>query len=317
MGYRSASVPLALSWLIQFPFIAQAILDSLTLLASLRPRTADDSIPPLVPPTSVLRKLHRTLALEPSPGWYGTLPTTRATALRDDSTLKVRSSAVAAVAAAAAAPTPAAPAVSTPIQPTTYPNYAFAYSNAQQAQPYRPQSAAAAATTTYGQYKPGQPSYYTSYVGAQQQAGYYGQQPYSIGQQPYGAPSTVQQQPYAAYTNWYGQYTAPSVAAQNSTGSGRGTPQPGVVAPVAVAGSYGFFNAAAAVAGTATPPPVTAAVAGAAATAVRTPAVANTVGVKPGVAATAAAGWGTPALPMHLRYYGQYANQQPAAPVTR
>lgn len=266
-----------------------------------------------MPPTSVLRKLHRTLALEPSPGWNGTLPVTRTTALRDDSTLKVRSSAAAAVAAAAAAPAPVAPAVATPNQPTTYP-YAYAYNPQQAQQPYRPQSAAAAAI-----YKPGQAAYYPGYVPATQvQPGYYGQQPYSAGQQPYGA-SSAQQQPYAAYSNWYSQY-ATQVA--QGTASGRGTPQPVAVTPATVPSSYGgFFNpAGTTVAGTATPPPA------AAAAAARTPAVANTVGAKPGgQAVPTAAGWATyggqaPTLPLHLRgagYYGQYANQQPATPVTR
>ncbi|TEB39105.1 hypothetical protein FA13DRAFT_443172 [Coprinellus micaceus] len=67
---------------------AQTIMDSIATLASLRPRSSAEDGAPLVPSPAVLRKLHRSLALEPSPGWYGNLPASRATALHDDSTIK-------------------------------------------------------------------------------------------------------------------------------------------------------------------------------------------------------------------------------------
>ncbi|KAI6136956.1 hypothetical protein F5141DRAFT_1230360 [Pisolithus sp. B1] len=53
---------------------AQGILDSLTVLTSLRPRSSGDDTPPLVPSASALRKLHRTLPTAPTSGWNGTLP---------------------------------------------------------------------------------------------------------------------------------------------------------------------------------------------------------------------------------------------------
>ncbi|KIM47948.1 hypothetical protein M413DRAFT_61963, partial [Hebeloma cylindrosporum] len=254
---------------------AQAILDSLSLLASLRPRSSLEDHPAIIPPPSVLHKLHRTLALEPSPGWHGTLPPGRTTALRDDSTLKVRPGAAtpAPVPAAAVAPAPAAVSAT-----NTFGAYGYPYT---QQQNYRPQQAAA-----YTPYKPGQaPSYYQGYVpaGSHQQQAYYNQQSYGTGataQQPYGA--ATGQQPYSAYSTWYGQYNA---TAQGGTNSGRGTPQPVVTTPAAVPNTYGtFFNAATSAGTPATPTGVAA----------RTPAVANTV------VGTPYAGT-TPTLPVHLR----------------
>ena len=252
---------------------AQAILDSLSLLASLRPRSSSEDHPAIIPPPSVLHKLHRTLALEPSPGWHGTLPAGRTTALRDDSTLKIRPGVV------APAPVPATPAAAaaapTAVSATnTFGAYGYPYA---QQQNYRPQQAAA-----YTPYKPGQaPSYYQGYLPAGQQA-YYNQQSYGTGataQQPYGA--ATGQQPYSAYSTWYGQYNA-----QGGTNSGRGTPQPVVATPAAVPTTYGtFFNTATS---TVTPPtPST-----------RTPAVANTV---VGNSAVPSYPGTTPTLPVHLR----------------
>ncbi|KAF8807659.1 hypothetical protein BYT27DRAFT_7097853 [Phlegmacium glaucopus] len=263
---------------------AQAVLDSLTILASLRPRSSQDTHT-LVPPPSVLYKLHRTLAVGSSPGWYGILPPGNITALRDDSTVKVRPGVV--------APTPvpaAAAATATPV-PNTFGSYPYAYT--QQQQTYRPQPA------SYTPYKPGQtPSFYQGYV-AQQQQTYYSPQTYATGtanQQPYGA--TTAQQPYAGYSSWY------SYPAQGGAGSGRGTPQPVVAAPTTVPSTYGgFFNTSGAV-GT------------------RPPAVANTVvGNTPAATSYSQPTNPVPTLPTHLRpvngsstsypqphqnYYGSY-----------
>ncbi|KAI6032069.1 hypothetical protein BKA83DRAFT_4209559 [Pisolithus microcarpus] len=89
---------------------AQGILDSLTVLTSLRPRSSGDDTPPLVPSASALRKLHRTLPTAPTSGWNGTLPSTRSTALRDDSTLYIKSTATSVPSnpPATATPTPTA-----------------------------------------------------------------------------------------------------------------------------------------------------------------------------------------------------------------
>ncbi|KAI0640823.1 hypothetical protein C8Q79DRAFT_920904 [Trametes meyenii] len=75
--------------------VAQGIIDSLTLLASLRPRqsNSDSDESPLIPPPSVLHKLQRTLPIDPMVGWYGTLPEGHTAAFRDDTTIHVHASA--------------------------------------------------------------------------------------------------------------------------------------------------------------------------------------------------------------------------------
>jgi hypothetical protein len=88
---------------------AQSIEESLLLLASLRPQTADTQT--LAPPAHALRQLHRTLPVGPTPGWHGTLPDARARALVDDTTVHVKSD--------AALPAPTAPATPVPPPPST------------------------------------------------------------------------------------------------------------------------------------------------------------------------------------------------------
>ncbi|KAF8203172.1 hypothetical protein BJ912DRAFT_943093 [Pholiota molesta] len=264
---------------------AQAISDSLTLLASLRPRSSSVEGPAIIPPPSVLHKLHLTLATQASPGWYGTLPPARSTALRDDATIKVKPGAAAVPPApAAAAPSTAAPAAIS--ASNTFGAYGYAYG---QPQNYRPQQAAA-----YTPYKPGQaPVYYQNYM-QPGQAQFYGQQSYgaaTTNQQPYG---TTVQQPYAAYWSGYGQYAAP--ATQTGTGSGRGTPQPAAATPIAP--SYTSFFSQPPASGSATP------------SGTRTPAVANTVvGNAGGVGGTYSPTIGAiPTLPAHLRTQGATLN---------
>ncbi|TFY70074.1 hypothetical protein EVJ58_g50 [Rhodofomes roseus] len=123
---------------------AQAILDSLSLLASLRPRSSSDpdSNPPLVPPASVLRTLQRSLPLEGTEGWYGTLPATRATALRDDTTVHIKPGAEATAApttttTVAVPVTPAKPAA-TPTTPYTPYSYNYQTSQYRGAYQYTP-----------------------------------------------------------------------------------------------------------------------------------------------------------------------------------
>lgn len=206
---------------------AHAILDSLALLASLRPRSSAEDAPLLVPPPAVLHKLHRSLATGATPGWHGTLPATRSTALRDDATVKVRPGAVAAAtpAAAGAAPTPSAA--------NTFGAYGYSYGQAG----LRGQGAAA-----YTPYKPGQaPAYYQSY-------GFYGQQAYgsaaavaaaagaATGQTPYGGVGGGGQQGYTPYGGYYGQYQPAGSYSSffSQTGSGSGTPVGPAVANTAV-----------------------------------------------------------------------------------
>ena len=112
------------------PPIAQAILESLTVLASLRPRSAEQATaPPWVPPASVLRTLQRSLPLEGTEGWYGTLPPDRLTALRDDMTVHVKPGAEPAATPATTTTTavPATPAKPAATPSTPYTPYSYNY----------------------------------------------------------------------------------------------------------------------------------------------------------------------------------------------
>ena len=182
---------------------AHAILDSLTLLMSLRPKSAASES--LIPPLSVVRKVYRSLPLDPSPGYHGTLPpipASRTTALRDDNTIHLKSGALAAIDPAltstpsrpvvpakvqptniTAAPTPTHAHLHTPTvtMPTTLP-YTYPAASYQNTVPY---------ASTYGTYTPTQGSYYQSY----------------------GSTTT-------GYSSWYG-------GAYGQVGTpGRGTPTP-------------------------------------------------------------------------------------------
>lgn len=134
------------------PFVAQGILESLTMLASLRPRSPSDAEHAALTPTaSALRKLHRTLPVGATRGWFGTLPEGRTSALRDDTTLHVRSGAT----APAPAPAPPTPAPSTPAtQKAPVPPYNYAYPAYATGSQYR---------GGYGTYAPSQSSYYPNY----------------------------------------------------------------------------------------------------------------------------------------------------------
>ncbi|KAM6498347.1 hypothetical protein JOM56_006295 [Amanita muscaria] len=256
--------------------IAHAILDSLTVLISLRPKSTETKLESIVPPASVLQRLQRTLIRQPIEGWYGTLPPTRATALRDDATVKVRAGSV------ASTTTPATVTATNPVPTTPYAGYAYTYGQ----QAYRPPAAAASYAYKQGQYYP------TPYLatGGQQLGtqNYYGQQAYAGG--------TTGQQPYAAYSAWYSQYSAPGTsapapaAASSNTGSGRGTPQPAASTTGTAPSTYGNFFPA-----SGTPPPGVA----------RSPAVANTVVGSKGV--TAGTTWTSYSTgQQQAGYYGAY-----------
>ena len=199
--------------------IAQGIADSLILLASLRPRSTKDSSP-LVPAPDILRKLHRTLPSEPSVGWFGTLPPTNPTALRDDTTLQGKAGASLLVGGAGAN---TVPSVATPSSATTnankpaaqpnYSNYAYpnfpgnqyrgTYAYTPSSNPYYPN--AFAQPPGQPAQTPVQPSQATqAYVGQQQQYNSYGswynyQQHQTPGQQP--ATPTSLAASYASFFN--------------------------------------------------------------------------------------------------------------------
>ncbi|PPQ98915.1 hypothetical protein CVT24_003546 [Panaeolus cyanescens] len=267
---------------------AHAILDSLTILAAFRPRTANDKTPSLIPSPAVMHKLHKTLALEPSQGWYGTLPPNRTNVLRDDSTVKIKPGGTTAVA-------PAVTTVSTPTTTAT-PTAANSFSN----YPYTtPQQGAYRQTQTQYAFKTTQPAAYYNYIPTSMptQQAYYGQQSYATGttnQQPYG--SGALQQSFSGYSWYNGQYGN----VQSNAGSGRGTPQPatgGSVASPVPTNYTNFFNNPAGVA-VQTP---------------RTPAVANTV-VGNAVNGTTIPQQTVPTLPVHLRATnsGTYNYQTPS-----
>ncbi|KAI9572632.1 hypothetical protein HD554DRAFT_1330294 [Boletus coccyginus] len=265
--------------------IAQGIFDSLCLLTSLRPRLSTSDNAPLTPSPSALHKLQRTLPIAPTQGWHGTLPPEHPTALRDDSTLYIKSTATAIPAAPSAAPAqtptpqpvPAQPAVvTTAATAQAYASYPYNY-----ASPYRPGY----------QYKPGQPTPYYPNAYAQTTAQaqatpqYYQAQPYSAtGQQQY------------TYSSWY-QYNPQAQSSTPTGGSRKGTPQPSsaaaatpaVTTPTIPTSYAGFFNAT-----------------------MQTPnqrAVANTVAAAtPGAkgtwtapVGTGAVGYVAPTLPPHMR----------------
>ncbi|KAH9846632.1 hypothetical protein C2E23DRAFT_766738 [Lenzites betulinus] len=227
--------------------VAQGIIDSLTVLASLRPRPSNGGSDqsPLVPPPSVLHKLRRTLPVDATEGWYGTLPEGRTTAFRDDTTVHLRAAAVAAASSVKAPTTtpivpttPAAKSSATAATPTpTTPYTPYAYPSNYQSGQYR---------GGYGTYTPTAQStgtYYPNY--AAQSAAAAGAQGTASSHYP-NAQYAGAQGAYAAYSPWYYQNQAAG------TPSGRATPQPaaGTAAGGAYYGQQAGANAQRAVANT-------------------------------------------------------------------
>lgn len=152
-------------------------METLAALSELRPKTSHDAgAQSLIPSPAALRRLHRTIPTEPTPGWYGTLPESQPTAVHDDSTLKIKPRPVAT--RATHTPPVATPVAATP--PAYYTNYPQ--------QPFRPGGYAPYGTA---------PPYYNPYAGQAGQQYYSGQ---AYAQQP-------QQQQQVA--GWYG-YSNPS-----------------------------------------------------------------------------------------------------------
>jgi hypothetical protein len=199
--------------------IAQGIADSLVLLASLRPRSTKDTSS-LVPPLELLRKLHRSLPTEPSEGWFGTLPPSNLTALRDDTTLQIKAGVTIPIGtlSGAGSSTLPSPAMSTGTTPTAaikstaqtnyanfpYPNYGGnqyrgAYAYTPSANPYYPNAYAQSGQPAQAQAQSAQ-----TYIGQQQQYNSYGswynyQQHQAQGQQP-TTPSSLAAS-YASFFN--------------------------------------------------------------------------------------------------------------------
>ncbi|KAI0063213.1 hypothetical protein BV25DRAFT_1907287 [Artomyces pyxidatus] len=195
--------------------LAQGIAESLTLLASLRPRSSTGESP-LIPSPAVLRKLQRTIPVGPSEGWYGSLPADHPTALRDDTTLHIKSGAkiiaplpaptpvVAPAPAVAAVPATPYPAAKTTAPATGYTGYGYPNYNTQyrgtypytpSTNPYYPNAYAQAPTP--GQTTPASTHYPSQqYTAGAAQQQYYGswynyQQPPAPGVTPPAAASST------------------------------------------------------------------------------------------------------------------------------
>lgn len=261
--------------------LAQKITESLTLLASLRPRQSLAASSAIIPPASTLRALQSTLPTESSPGWYGTLAESRGAALHDDSTIHLKATIPAQTLAAAPKPAvvaaPAAQASTPAYSPA--PNYSqqgYAYQN--YPQQYR---------TTYAQYgTSGQPTngYYTStYMQGAGTGVTTSTQPSTT--QSYSTYGNSSQYPYST---WYSNYQ-PQAAATPGSASRRGTPQPATATTASgLAATYAPYG----IGGTSATP---------------TRAVANTIVAKPqinGWATPNATAYAAPTLPAHLRPAG-------------
>ena len=135
--------------------VAESIHKSLALITSLRPRSPTSSSS-LIPPSPVLRQLHRTLPVSPAPGWRGTLPTAKSTALHDDATIYVRPGSIV-VAPARNSTTPGTPAPATPTTAYKAPaGYNYQYPGYTPTAQYRP--------GTTGQYNNAQVGSYLNYA---------------------------------------------------------------------------------------------------------------------------------------------------------
>ncbi|TCD68809.1 hypothetical protein EIP91_009676 [Steccherinum ochraceum] len=212
---------------------AQNILNSLAVLASLRPRTSGDESghPPLIPTATALQKLHRTLPVGDTGGWTGTLPPARANALRDDTTVRMKagtSPTLTASVAAAPPVTPAPPKLSTP-STSQQSSYYQSYAQTQTPQ-YR---------GNYGTYATTQPpsTQYYQYPSTTQQpitpAAHYPNSQYQ---------ATGHQQYYQG--GWYNYQGPPAQGSTGGTSSGRATPQPAVATATSTAAqsAYTFYN---------------------------------------------------------------------------
>ena len=173
-------------------------MDSLAIIASLRPRLPSASKSAILPSATVLRTVSQSLPIESSHGWYGTLSESQGTALRDDSTIQVKAGAVAPVAAPVPTSSPSTPFSAVPTPPS-FPQPGYTYSN--YAQQYR--SAYPYGAQQIPNASQGQPAVQSAY--------------------PPSFPTTSQSY---AYNNWYQTYQPVAAGTASGTTSGRGTPQP-------------------------------------------------------------------------------------------
>ena len=176
-------------------------MDSLVMIASLRPRKPDGSTSALIPSSSTLHALHGILPSQPSQGWYGTLSENRGLAVRDDTTILVKPTNQTSTTTSAPVP---APVPQTPA--STYSPY-----------------------TNYSQYRPGASLYATP----GQTSNYYPNTYYSNTPQAQKGTSVLSQYPFTWFMN---HATGVANPATPVAGSRLGTPTPNTV-PTSITGS--------------------------------------------------------------------------------
>ena len=151
---------------------AQEATKSLALLLSMRPRTYEQPNKSLVPPPAILRTLHRSIPALPITSWRGILAGNRPTALRDDTTVTIKTTARAQAAAQAASqlysPSTASQPVSTP---PSYPNGTPAVPNFGRGGPMPSPMTPGPFVGPYGNYYP---NYYSGYPSPGPTPGPYG-----------------------------------------------------------------------------------------------------------------------------------------------
>ena len=165
-------------------------MESLTLLASLRPRTSSNpERAVLIPPSPVLRSLHEVVYTQPSQGWHGTLAATRGTALRDDTTVHVQT------------PSSVQQPPATPVKPAAVASYTTPATNhAQQTYSYSGFSQQFRSAYPYTQAQA------TTYYNASYSQGVAA--PTATPSTPYSSSTAQTQYPY----NWYSNLPVTSVA---------------------------------------------------------------------------------------------------------
>ncbi|VDB95432.1 unnamed protein product [Peniophora sp. CBMAI 1063] len=219
--------------------VAESIHKSLALITSLRPRSQTTSSS-LIPSPSLLHQLHRTLPVSPVPGWSGTLPSTKKTALHDDATIYVKPGTVLNASSRSSA-TPATPVPTTPS--TTYkgtPNFSYQYPGYTPNAQYRPAQTGQFNNAQIGSYlnyaqQTGQTPSYPQYAAAAAASSTQASTPTTATSQFYnnanwyGAATTAQRAvantvtPAKAYSAYAGGYT-PTLAMRAAGPATPGTP---------------------------------------------------------------------------------------------
>lgn len=180
---------------------AESIQKSLALITSLRPRSPTSSSS-LIPSPALLRQLHRTLPVSPAPGWRGTLPATKTTALHDDATIYVKPGALLNGPGRNSSQTPATPVPATPT--AAYKGYNYQYPGYTPNAQYRP------AQTPQFQYTP--PAQTNPYISYAAQAGQTQSYPQFAAAAAQGAAPAAATGPYYNNSNWYSATAQRAVA---------------------------------------------------------------------------------------------------------